>query len=278
MSPSYDQQAPEIAAACPRCAAQAPIGAQFCPACGNAIPIRPLCRACGAMLPEGANFCRWCGAAESASAAPAGLPMQATDPVAQSFATGAQPGAPAAERKPRAAWWSVVLMMINPGQVLAQRMANVSWPFALAVSGGAFTLFFLQTGLDRARVGTGGAARTAILAVTGALYGTAGVALIGFVAWGLSRAFGGNHPTDWAIRALALSYGSTLVYAVFGLFFNIFLGWNTSVAFGVTGVLWALGPMIAVFKELSGGKTGGSILLATVCGGLVLFGWAALAA
>jgi hypothetical protein len=43
-------------------------------------------------------------------------------------------------------------------------------------------------------------------------------------------------------------------------------------------VLWALGPMIAVFRSLMGGKLEGAILLATVCGGLTLLGWVVLAA
>ena len=162
--------------------------------------------------------------------------------------------------------------------MLAQRMNAVSWPFALTVSGSAFALFFLQTGLDRARHGAGHLMRTAGLTATGALYGTVGVAVVGYVAWMLSKPWEGKKPCDWVIRALALSYAPTLVYAAVGLVFNLLFGWNTSLAFGVTGVLWALRPMIVVFKELSGGKTSGSIVMATVCGGLILFGWAALAA
>ncbi len=167
-------------------------------------------------------------------------------------------------------------MMTNPGQIVAQRMSTVSWPFALLVSGAAFGLFFLQTGLDIAR-GDDQLLQTAgALTVIGALFGTAGLLLLGFVAWLLSRLFGGGRPAGWTIRALALSYSSALVYAAIGLPFNLLLGWNTSLAFGVTGVLWALGPMIAVFKELSGGQLGPSIVLATVCGGAVLFAWASI--
>lgn len=81
---------------------------------------------------------------------------------------------------------------------------------------------------------------------------------------------------DWSIRAISLSYSPTLVYAASGLLFNLFLGWNTAVAFGVTGVLWALGPINAAVKEMVNGKTGPSIVLSTICGVLVLFAWAAL--
>lgn len=174
-------------------------------------------------------------------------------------------------------WQSVVLMMINPAQVLTRRMAGVTWPFALLVSGAAFGLFFLQTGLDRGRAAHGDLLQALTLAGVGAVYGTLGVASIGFLAWMLSKIIGGSQPPGWVIRAIALSYGSALVYAVCGLAFSVTLHWNTAVTFGVTGVLWAMGPMTAVFREVSGGKTFGSILLTTICGSLVLLGWGVLA-
>ena len=49
-----------------------------------------------------------------------------------------------------------------------------------------------------------------------------------------------------------------------GLVFNLFFKWNTSLAFGVTGVLWALGPIMAVFRQLSKGKIAGSVVFATM--------------
>jgi hypothetical protein len=175
------------------------------------------------------------------------------------------------------AWQAVVMMMINPGQVLARRLAGISWIFALLVSGAAFALFFLQTGLDRSRAGSGRWTTTMGLSVTGFFYGTLGIAFIGLVAWVLSKAIGGRQDPGWVVRAIALSYGSALIYSAVGLLFNVALGWNTAVSFGVTGVLWALGPMMAVFKDLSGGKTFGSILLSTICGALVLLGWGLVA-
>ena len=77
-----------------------------------------------------------------------------------------------------------------------------------------------------------------------------------------------------AVRAFALAYSAALVYVVIGLLFNLFFGWNTAVAFGVTGVLWALGPMIAVLKGMVGGRSWPATLLATACGLMVLLGWA----
>ena len=75
------------------------------------------------------------------------------------------------------------------------------------------------------------------------------------------------------IRAFALAYSATLIYAAMGLMFNLFFGWNTAVAFGVTGVLWALAPMISVLKGMVGGRGWPATVLATVCGLMVLAGW-----
>jgi hypothetical protein len=179
----------------------------------------------------------------------------------------------AAPRKP---WWSILLMMVAPGQILAQGLGKLSWPFALSVSGAAFALFFFQTGLDRTR-GKGDWSLALALGVKGLVFGTIGIAAIGLVAWVLSQLIGGRQSPDWMVRAIALSYGSALVYSGVGLVFNLALGWNTSVSFGITGVLWALGPMMAVFKDVSGGRTYGSILMSTICGSLVLVAWGALA-
>jgi hypothetical protein len=188
-----------------------------------------------------------------------------------------QAGPPATQPAAAKPWWSVLLMMVNPGPVLAQSMNRISWPFALSVSGAAFALFFFQTGLDRWHANALTGAGCALLALLGAVYGTVGIAAVGLVAWALSKLIGGDQPPGWVIRAIALSYSSALVYAAAGLAFNLVLKWNTSLAFGVTGVLWALGPMMAVFRQISKGKTAGSIVLATICGALVLLGWGALA-
>ena len=45
-------------------------------------------------------------------------------------------------------------MILNPAQVVKGAMERVPWPVSLSISGLAFTLFFLQTGLDMHRVGT----------------------------------------------------------------------------------------------------------------------------
>ena len=201
------------------------------------------------------------GGVEAAQAAP--TPVQAPQALTQTL--------------PANRWWSILLMMVSPGQVLAKGLGKISWPFALSVSGAAFALFFFQTGLDRTHVNAISTARCGMLALLGAAYGTAGIAAIGLVAWALSKFIGGDQPPGWVIRAIALSYSSGLVYGAIGLVFNLFFKWNTSLAFGVTGVLWALGPMMAVFRQISKGKIAGSVALATICGALVLLGWGALA-
>lgn len=59
-----------------------------------------------------------------------------------------------------------------------------------------------------------------------------------------------------------------------GLIFNLAAGWNTAVAFGVTGAMWALYPIIAICREMTGEKTAASLAISTVCGALVICGWA----
>ena len=173
-------------------------------------------------------------------------------------------------------WRAILGIMFSPGQLVEQVVGQTSWAAALAVSGLAFTLFFFQTGLDKARTGAGTLSGAAALGVTGALYGTLGVAVVAALAWTLSKPFGGKRSTAWAIRAFAISYSPALIYAGLGLPFNLLLGWNTAVAFGVTGLLWALGPMVSTIRSMTDGRIGVSVVLATVCGGVLLYGWSLL--
>lgn len=181
----------------------------------------------------------------------------------------------AASGVPRADWKSILLMMVNPAGVLKKRMASISPIWALGVSGLAFTLFFLQTGLDLHRNGQS-LLVIPVLSLVGLFYGTAVVTLIALLAWLLSRPFGGEKPTGWSIKAFALGYSPALIYSLLGLPFNLIFHWNTAIAFGVTGMLWALGPMVATIRELTGQKIGVSVIVASVCGGLLLLGWSLL--
>jgi hypothetical protein len=176
------------------------------------------------------------------------------------------------------------MIFVNPGGALKGALADLPVPIALGISGTAFGLFFLQTGLDLLRVGHQTLPRFAMtgnggvvaLCLLGVLYGTLGVAALGAVAWLATRALGATLALQATVRAFALGYCPALVYALFGLVMNVVFGWNTALAFGVTGVLWAIGPMIATLRQMLGGQIWSSVILATILGGLALFGWAYL--
>ena len=176
------------------------------------------------------------------------------------------------------------LIFVNPGAALKGALAETSPHFALAVSGSAFGLLFLQTGLDLLRVGsptlpllgTTGWPGVIGLCLLGVVYGTAGLGLLGALAFALTRPFGATLALGPTVRALALGYSPALFYALFGVLANLLLGWNTAVAFGVTGLLWALGPMISTLRTMLGERPYLGVILATGLGGLMLFGWAFL--
>jgi membrane protease subunit (stomatin/prohibitin family) len=46
---------------CPKCGEGAPVGAKFCPGCGEKVPAAAHCTECGAEVPAGAKFCPGCG-------------------------------------------------------------------------------------------------------------------------------------------------------------------------------------------------------------------------
>ena len=171
---------------------------------------------------------------------------------------------------------SALSMILNPAQVVRGALEGVPWPFCLAVSGLAFTLFFLQTGLDMHRVGTASTGAAVGFTFLGLALGTAGVALTALVAWACARPLGCTRSLEWTVRAFGLAYTPTMVFATLGLFFNLSAGWNTAVAFGVTGALWALYPIIATLREMTSDKLAASLAITTVCGAMVLSAWALL--
>ncbi|MCX6551524.1 MAG: YIP1 family protein [Acidobacteria bacterium] len=230
------------------------------------------CAHCGTPLGPTARFCLSCGTA-------------VTDGAAAGTSRGPAAGAPAERRAavpgatPAAApalWKTVVVMMVNPGAIINRHLDQIAWPVAFAVSGLAFTIFMLQAGLDMQREGTGPGLSIVNVALRGLLLGTVGVGMLGALAWTLARPFGGTRTLPWTMRAFALGYSPTLVYAVCGLAFNLLLGWNTAVAFGVTGLLWSIGPMFATLRETTEGRTGVSVVLSSICGVVMLVGWAVI--
>lgn len=170
--------------------------------------------------------------------------------------------------------WKVALnMIINPGEVVKNQMNKISWPYSLLISGSSFMFFFMQTGIDLYRNGQGGSTTIVLLAMLGLLYGTAGIALLAVMVWAISQAGERNIAMEWAISAFALGYSATFVYSASGLVFSLAFGWRTAVAFGVTGVLWALRPTMYTIKQMSGDRLAFSIAMTTLCGAILLLGW-----
>jgi hypothetical protein len=185
---------------------------------------------------------------------------------------------PAATRHALVPWREFFGVMFSPGQVIRGRMDKVSWPWAYAISGSAFFLFFLQSGLDLLRAGKADPLKAATLALAGGCWGTLGIAGMAAVAWVLCRPFGSPHSISWTLRSFALGYSPALIYTALGLVANLLLGWNTALAFGATGVLWSLGPNIAVLREMLATRLLPSALLATFFGAATLLFWGLLLA
>lgn len=171
-----------------------------------------------------------------------------------------------------------IAALFNPGVFISGYFEKLPSVYALIVSGMSFFLLFLQTGLDRLRAGniTGGG--FAFMLIKGILFGTVGIALLAAVAFVLSKMIGGGWNIARILRAVALGYGGALIYMVLGLLFNIFFKWNTTVAFGITGVLWALGPLYSVFRAITGNRKVPAVIIMSVCGSLTIWGWYLLAA
>ena len=181
--------------------------------------------------------------------------------------------APATRAGRGSAWLSAVL---DPAGLIARNLDGFGVLSALAVSGLAFTTISLQAALDLARAGGWASSALALLVLRGALLGTFGVAAVALLAWVLSRPFSTTQGLSWTVRAFGSAYGNALIYGLFGLALNLFLGWNTAVSCGVTGLLWALGPMFGSLRELTGQRAGPAALLATVCGAAMLLAWVQL--
>lgn len=202
---------------------------------------------------------------ESARAA-GGLPFEVAPPLAR---------APAEPRT--LPWWRALLVaLLNPGGARTSDTACLPWPLTLTASGLAFGLFFLQTGLDRLDTGTITGPGVGLLAALGLAFGTLGVVSLALVAWIALSLSGSRATPPKVIRAFALAYNPSLVALVLGLGARWVLGWRTAMAFGLPGMLWALGPLNSALRRLSGGKTLLGLVLASACGGLLLLGWGLL--
>lgn len=170
---------------------------------------------------------------------------------------------------------TVIGMMINPAGAI-KAAASTKWYFSLIVSGFAFGLFFLQTGLDLYKTGQKGMDFVYLSAGTGLVYGIVVIPLIGIIAWLILKAFKAELGLTSALSTFCLSYSGALIYGLLGTIFSVFLTWRTSVAFGITGVLWAVGPLIVSAREMTKGNVKISIIVATLYSSLILLSWSFL--
>lgn len=164
-------------------------------------------------------------------------------------------------------------MMINPSGALKNALQSTKWYFSVAISATAFGLLFIQTGLDLYKTGQKGLDFVLISVAAGILYGMLAIPIMGLIIWMILKISKGDKGLKQTISSFCLSYSGALIYGIIGIVFSLFLGWKTSVAFGVTGVLWAIGPMIIAIRELTGGKNVLSIPIATVVSTIVLLSW-----
>lgn len=175
-------------------------------------------------------------------------------------------------------WRVAARIMFDPGGTVRRGLGQIGPVEALAIPATAFTLFFLQSGLDRVRAGTLDGSGAFLLAGAGLSFGTIGIALVALSAWSAVRLLGGGIALGEAIKTFALCYTPTLIYTLLGMACNLALGWNTALAFGVTGVLWALGPMTGAAREMLGGRLWPALAVSTLCGLIILYGWSRLGA
>lgn len=164
-------------------------------------------------------------------------------------------------------------MMINPSGLLKSTMLSTKWYFSFIVSGLAFGLFFVQTGLDLYKTGQKGIDFVLLSAGVGVLYGLLLIPLLGFLVAVVLKISKSDKKIGQIISLFCLSYSGALIYGILGIVFSLVLGWRTSVAFGVSGVLWAIRPIIVTIREMTGGKNIMSIPIATIISGVILISW-----
>ncbi|BEP28009.1 hypothetical protein [Helicovermis profundi] len=169
---------------------------------------------------------------------------------------------------------TIFSMMINPSKAIKETLKKTKWYFGLIISGLAFAMFFLQTALDLLRTGQKGMDFVYFSVGIGAIYGVIVIPLISIIVWLLLKFTKSDKSITWTISSFCLSYSGALIYGTIGLIFSLFFSWKTAIAFGVTGVLWAIGPMIITVREMTNSKIVISVPIVTVFSGLVLVSWA----
>jgi hypothetical protein len=169
---------------------------------------------------------------------------------------------------------TVFSMMFNPSKAIKDAVHGSRWYYGMVVSSLAFGLFFVQTGLDLWKTGQKGMGFVFLSLLIGLGYGIVVIPGISLVAWLFLKLFKSPKEIKWTVASFCLSYSGALVYGFLGLIFSLIFQWKTAIAFGVSGVLWAIGPMIITVREMTEGKVALSVPVATVYAALVLLSWA----
>lgn len=165
-----------------------------------------------------------------------------------------------------------LMMIINPAGALKRQLQNVNWKITASIPALAFGLLFFQTALDLNQ-GTG---ITILLSLMGVVYGGVLVTLLGMgCSIVLVRREENLDNKNVIISAMHLAYTSMLIYQITGVTISIFLNWNTAVAFGVSGMLFVLRPIMVTLRQLSSNQVV-SIILTTIIGFVLLAGWSLL--
>ena len=164
-------------------------------------------------------------------------------------------------------------MMTNPSGVLKSVLMNRQWYLSVVVSALAFGLFFLQTGLDLYRTGQTGYMSVVLSLAVGIGYGAVVIPLLALLLWAILKIGRVEMSMTQGISVFCLSYSGALIYGLAGLVFSLVMGWQTALAFGVSGVIWAVGPMTYTIRNVAGGSHRLSIPLATLAGVIVLVSW-----
>ncbi|MCX6163230.1 MAG: hypothetical protein NTV87_18065 [Ignavibacteriae bacterium] len=162
----------------------------------------------------------------------------------------------------------MIKYLFNPAELINEKFSALSLAGFL-LSGPAFALFFLQTAID-----SGSSVFFGLF--KGVLFGTLGIAFAGILIWLIVKIAGSNSGLMSVMGAIALSYTSTLIFTIVGLFLHFSLGWNTALSCGITGVLSAFGPMSGVISAITNGRKTLNIFILTLTGLYIIFFWAIL--
>jgi len=169
-----------------------------------------------------------------------------------------------------------ILKYFNPAALSEEEINKISFAAVIGVSGLTYSLFFLQTGLDQKKAGTKTLVEAFILALKGLGIGTIGLVGLSCLVFLIMKIFNRKVSLKVIIKSFALSYITPLISLFFGLLLNIFLGVNTALAFGVSGVLWSLNPIFRVIRKYTNDNVNLALSISTVAGLLILFTWHAL--